>query len=107
MNHNCPHGNRNCGPATPCTPCSGVGVLKDGERIVAPMALMDSMQRLVAGNQSAVTDEIRAQARADHEVWKRQQQTQSSAKDDAYARMCADLQDSWKHHLTSPGDRHD
>lgn len=73
---NCPHGNRNCTPVTLCTPCNGGGVLRDGEGITVPMVLCDSMQqaaqRAINESRVTVTDDVRAQARRDHEQWKRQ-----------------------------------
>lgn len=43
MNHRCPHGNRNCAPGTLCTPCSGGGVLRDGEGVTVKMMMCDGM----------------------------------------------------------------
>lgn len=72
----CPHRNRNCTPSTLCTPCNGGGMLRDGEQMIVPMMLRDSMhqaaQRAINESRVTVTDDVRAQARADHEQWKRQ-----------------------------------
>lgn len=76
--HFCPNSNRNCTPSNLCTPCNGGGVLKDGEGISVPMMMRDSMhqaaQRVIRESRVTVTDDVRAQARRDHEAWQRQGQ---------------------------------
>jgi hypothetical protein len=65
-NNQCPHGNLRCRNGSPCTPCAGNGILRDGETLRVKMNLMDSASR------TAMTDaEVRAQALADHQEWVR------------------------------------
>jgi cell division septum initiation protein DivIVA len=70
----CPHLNPNCSPARRCGPCSG-GIVQDGEQVITRMMFLDSVQNAIATRFTDTGDAIRAQARADHEEWKRGQQT--------------------------------
>lgn len=96
---NCPHNNRHCAPEDPCTSCSGSGrPLRDGERARVPMLLMDGVQRGIAQHGPAVSrtprseipQDVRAQARRDHEEWKRQHQpSRGDSLDEYYAAVVA------------------
>ena len=75
-----------CRPGRLCD--QHTGVMKDGGTIRVPMMMMDSVQRAlhgrVHGAAPAIPDDVRAQARADHEKWKTQQQDAATGLDPHY-----------------------
>lgn len=113
MIHRCPHLNRNCRPGSLCGPCSG-GILRDGEQIIAKMMLRDGippdlLERGNAAIRQSTTD-VRAQARADHDAWKRGQPVNDGHVADkarADARRLADAADdaarvrAWADHFAA------